>query len=339
MTVLCDDLCARYEFYLHIISFFIKGFQFPLASAAVLWEIDCEIPHVVEPRAESHAACVCQILAPVICWLLANSGVNYYKKLLTGRPPATFKPVASLQHYIWLKIFRENGCVMLASNLRNTTLSPCQDFFQNINMKKCLRQWRGSHNKFPSNAATPSFFQQQNNYCAGRLSFSFPLSAFSRRANRRWKNERNKPANPLTFFKYLNDIGLRQTRGEERRFFHLTAFAPKERAGARVRRLPARERTAEKLTAIPLYPCTAFRVCSLRLVSEADEPLFPPPPPTLAALLATWLHSSSSLRFRARTRPAARFTDLISSPCLIIIHFISRVKLMLCAAPSSFHSI
>jgi hypothetical protein len=112
--------------------------------------------------------------------------------------------------------------------------------------EKVPRQWRGSHNKFPSNAATPSFSSKIIIVRGASLSFSlFHSPPLLRRAKRRWKNERNKPANPLTFFKYLNDIGLRQTRGEERRFFHLTAFAPKERA--RVRRLlPASQRGKEQ---------------------------------------------------------------------------------------------
>lgn len=226
---------------------------------------------------------------------------------------------------------------MLASNLRNTTLSPCQDFFQNINVKNCLCQWRGSHNKFPSNAVAQSFSSKIIIVWGASLSL-FPLSASlpPRARQPSMENERNKPANPLTFFKYLNDIGLRQTRGEERRFFPLDSVFTK---GARAcdACLPARERTAEKLTAIPLYPCTPC-VCSLRLVLEADEPLFPPPP-TLAALLATSQQQRlKSALSRAHTpcRPLHRFNQL-PLPNNNTFHLSSEANAVCCSKLVSFN--
>jgi hypothetical protein len=71
------------------------------------------------PRAESHAA---DVKIRSLCRLLVIG--KFQQKLLIKNLLARPSPAASLHHHIWLLIFGENVCVMLASNLRNTMLSP-----------------------------------------------------------------------------------------------------------------------------------------------------------------------------------------------------------------------
>jgi len=119
MTVLYDDLCARYEFYLHIISFFIKGFQFPLQALPyygkliVKYHTWCSQGPKVTLRMPKNLLLITRHTGyRRISSKIKNSGRN---AVLSSSPFLNLCFSArSVAHYIWLLIFRENECVMLS---------------------------------------------------------------------------------------------------------------------------------------------------------------------------------------------------------------------------------